>query len=360
MKRLFIDMDGTLARFHDEAMYIERMYEEGFSKKLNPFTNMVEGIKEFIKMQPRVEVYIISSAIASPYCEIEKNLWLDKYIPEIPFGNRLYPAIGMSKAEYIREKTGVSVGQEDYLLDDYNKGLFDFQRAGGKAIKCHNNVNHKGLGRHGGQKGKLWADSIVHTDDLPIMIASELSSHMNLHFDFKPIFAVYDLSGPDFEYTLLSKKVNNLDVYAWVRKDELEMGERLFRFTNLLDAIRYKGRITPNWRDFYPKEIKSAVKPLYKLNTEDGFCILPLHRHDVYIKNYAIDMGMNKAEEIRFKVGAKPEDFYKYILNCAKEPKLLKSALETLPKLSLDEKLNTINSATKDITKEENKEKGER
>lgn len=27
-KRLFVDMDGTLARFHDEVSYLERMWEQ--------------------------------------------------------------------------------------------------------------------------------------------------------------------------------------------------------------------------------------------------------------------------------------------------------------------------------------------
>ena len=28
--RIFVDMDGTLARFHDEVGYLERMFEKGF------------------------------------------------------------------------------------------------------------------------------------------------------------------------------------------------------------------------------------------------------------------------------------------------------------------------------------------
>ena len=33
MARLFVDMDGTLARFHDEVQYLERMFEKGFTGK---------------------------------------------------------------------------------------------------------------------------------------------------------------------------------------------------------------------------------------------------------------------------------------------------------------------------------------
>jgi len=342
MKRLFVDMDGTLARFHDEVMYIERMYEEGFFNGLKPFDNMVLGIKEFMRMHPDVDVYIISSAIDSSFCEKEKNLWLDKYIPEIGEEKRLFPAIGISKADYIAQKTEIPVSQDDYLLDDYNKGLFEFQAAGGKAIKCHNNINHKGLGRHGGQKGKLWADCIVHTDDLPIMIASELSAHMDMHFDFNPILEAYDLTGDDFEYTLLANNIAGKDIYAWVKKDEPEMWYRKFKFTNPLDAIRHKGRITPNWRDFYPKEVASAVKPLNRMENEDKIYILSIHQYDVYIKNYSIDKGMTIAQEMNFRVGVKPEEFNEYIFDSIKETKILKSSLDTLPKLSLEVKLKSI------------------
>ena len=190
MKRLFVDMDGTLARFHDEVMYLERMFENGFFKNLKSFDNMVRGIKEFINMHPDVDVYIISSAVNSPFCVKDKNAWLDLYLPEIPKAKRLFPDIGTQKADYIRGKTGFAVTKMDYLLDDYNKGLVQFQEAGGSSIKCHNNINHKGLGLYGGQKGNLWTGKIVHTDDLPIIIANTLSEYMNL--EYSPLVGKYD------------------------------------------------------------------------------------------------------------------------------------------------------------------------
>lgn len=45
--RIFVDMDGTLARFHDENLYLERMFEKGFFRDLKPFENAVSAIKEF-------------------------------------------------------------------------------------------------------------------------------------------------------------------------------------------------------------------------------------------------------------------------------------------------------------------------
>ena len=48
-KRIYIDMDGTLCRFHDaEHKYIEQMWEKGFYANLQPFEEFVKAISENI------------------------------------------------------------------------------------------------------------------------------------------------------------------------------------------------------------------------------------------------------------------------------------------------------------------------
>lgn len=76
--RIFVDMDGTLARFHDENLYLERMFEKGFFRDLKPFSNAVDAIKRIIDNHPNVDVYVLSATITTPYCLAEKNAWLDK------------------------------------------------------------------------------------------------------------------------------------------------------------------------------------------------------------------------------------------------------------------------------------------
>lgn len=211
-KRLFVDMDGTLARFHDQANYLERMFEKNFFRDLEPFENMVEGIRQFIQLHPDVDVYILSAKVDGepPYCEGEKHAWLDKYLPEIPPERRIFTKMGHRKAEFIQG----SLTKDDYLLDDYNKGLHQFMFDGGSSIKCHNNINQKGLGTFGGQHGYLWVGSMVHTDDKPSLIAAELSSHMGLHYDLKPVMDEYsgvNLSDSTFAQ---SNPFNSLRVFA--------------------------------------------------------------------------------------------------------------------------------------------------
>lgn len=186
-KRLFVDMDGTLARFHDQVNYLERMFEKDFFRDLEPFENMVEGVRQFIQAHPDVEVYILSAKVIGepPYCEGEKHAWLDMHLPEIPRERRIFTEMGRPKAEFIPG----GLTDQDYLLDDYNKGLNQWLYDGGKAIKCHNNINQRGLGAHGGQAGNLWVGPMAHVDDHPEMICAELSSHMGLSYDLSRVAA---------------------------------------------------------------------------------------------------------------------------------------------------------------------------
>lgn len=164
--RIYVDMDGTLARFHDEVKYLERMWEEGFFEQLKPFQEMVDGIKLLKQQNPNAEVFILSAAIEGepPYCQRQKHEWLDRYLPEIDKEHRIFTKIGTPKADYI--KGGVKM--TDILIDDYNKGLEEWQRFGGTAVKCHNNINHKGL------IGKLWDGKIIHNFEAPEKICKDI------------------------------------------------------------------------------------------------------------------------------------------------------------------------------------------
>lgn len=216
-KRLFVDMDGTLARFHDQVNYLERMFEKDFFRELDPFENMVEGIRQFKQMHPDVEVYILSAKVNGepPYCEEEKHAWMNIHLPEIPESNRIFTEMGRPKAEFIPG----GITKDDFLLDDYNKGLNQFMYDGGRCIKCHNNINQKGLGAHGGQRGNLWVGAMVHISDKPEMIAAELSKHMGLEYDFNRVVGAYP------------------EIMKYFEK-ELEVSDK-YESANPLDEIRY-------------------------------------------------------------------------------------------------------------------------
>lgn len=180
-KRLFLDMDGTLARFHDvDKQFIEAMWQQGFYAGLEPFENMVEGVRLFIKQHPEVDVYILSAFLNTEDMFVvgEKNEWLDKYLPEIAWKNRVFIPAGENKAEALG-----GIGPNDYLLDDYNKNLHEFEAAGAFSIKFRNDVNHQGKGAYGGEKGALWEGSIVSYDSSPEELAEQLGSLLGLEIN---------------------------------------------------------------------------------------------------------------------------------------------------------------------------------
>lgn len=153
--RLFVDMDGTLARFHDEIGYLERMFEKGFFSGLQPFHEAVQAINE-LALDPDCELFILSAAVDGepPYCCDEKNQWLDRYCPNVDSAHRLFAKIGVPKSVYIPG----GIQSDDILWDDYNKNLDEWQADGGLAVKCKNNINHKGL------VGPIWQGLIVAND----------------------------------------------------------------------------------------------------------------------------------------------------------------------------------------------------
>jgi len=154
-QRIFVDMDGTLARFHDENKYLERMWEEGFFEQLKPFENAVDTVK-MLAQDPSVEVFILSAAIEGepPYCVAQKHAWLDRYLPEIDKTHRIFTSVGENKAELIPH----GINASDVLIDDYNKNLKQWREQGGHSIKFVNNINHKGL------VGELWQGDLIHHD----------------------------------------------------------------------------------------------------------------------------------------------------------------------------------------------------
>lgn len=171
-KALYVDIDGTLARFHDaDKMFIEAMWTPGFYRELRPFENLVEAVRMFIRKHPEVEVFALSAVLDTdpPFVVGEKNAWLNHYVPEIGESNRIFTRAGEDKSKCLDMEQ-----YECHLLDDYNKNLYEFEAAGGHSIKFHNDVNHRGLGEFGGSKGNLWAGDLVHHYDSPEKICRDL------------------------------------------------------------------------------------------------------------------------------------------------------------------------------------------
>lgn len=153
-KKIYIDMDGTLCRFHDtEHRYIEQMWEPGFYQGLKPFEEFLKGISLCMERNPDAEFYILSAYLDTepPFVREEKRAWLHEHLPQLPEEHMIFVPAGQDKALFLDTFTA-----DCYLIDDYNKNLREWEDAGGTAIKFINDINNRGLGAYGGEKGSLW------------------------------------------------------------------------------------------------------------------------------------------------------------------------------------------------------------
>lgn len=134
-KRLFVDMDGTLALW--QYVPCEQLYKQGYYRNLKPHDNLLSAIKKLIN--EGIDVYILSSYLAdSAYALNEKKEWLNQYLPEIKDEKRIFVKYGSSKSDYIPGR----VTPEDYLIDDYTINLINWRCNGGTPIKFLNGINH--------------------------------------------------------------------------------------------------------------------------------------------------------------------------------------------------------------------------
>lgn len=136
--KLFVDLDGTAAEFK-VVDTLETLYEPGYFYNLQPNLNVVDAVKKLIN-NPDVEVFILSAYLSdSKYALNEKNLWCDRYFPEIDDKHRLFPTCGEDKTQFIEKSFG-EINDKFFLLDDYSKNLHSWEPPA-KGIKIMNGIN---------------------------------------------------------------------------------------------------------------------------------------------------------------------------------------------------------------------------
>ena len=130
MKKIFLDMDGTIAKFNVRNALERFASEQDFFAKLGAY----KGIEEINEMAKGGNVYIISAS-PSERCDNDKMKWLEKFLPNLPKENICFCRIGENKAEIIKLKLNITIDKETILLDDYTKNLTEWEEKGGKGIK---------------------------------------------------------------------------------------------------------------------------------------------------------------------------------------------------------------------------------
>ena len=146
MKNLYVDMDGTLCRFYERAMCVEKCREKGFFRALSPYDNLVRAIQILqnspMNLKDNFRICILSAVYDGNAGE-DKEYWIRKYVSEdIPL---YFTEVEVSKAVFAGNLFGAGgLTRDDYLLDDYSKNLIDWSEAGGTAVKFGNELNGRG------------------------------------------------------------------------------------------------------------------------------------------------------------------------------------------------------------------------
>lgn len=170
-RRLFVDMDGTLAEWKPTKK-LETLYEEGYFLNLNPYDNVVEAIRLIITEEEEVEVFILSAYLTdSDYALNEKNTWIDKYLPEIDQDHRIFCTCQtkVNKKEYVPG----GVLESDRLLDDYTNNLNDWEPPA-VGIKLLNGIN---------DTHRSWQGERISRFDDPIIIKNNIVNNINVDTD---------------------------------------------------------------------------------------------------------------------------------------------------------------------------------
>lgn len=135
MTKLFLDLDGTLARFNVPNA-IERFKEEkDFFFNLKPYKG-IECIDKIAKNNNNktIEVYVISASY-NEKTDNDKMKWIKKFLPNIKENNITFSRLGDDKAKIIEEKYNFKIDKSCFLLDDYTKNLNEWEEKGGIGIK---------------------------------------------------------------------------------------------------------------------------------------------------------------------------------------------------------------------------------
>lgn len=138
-RRLFVDIDGVLAKFNRDKS-LEEVAMKGYSLGLEPMIEVVRAVKNLADEEAKeCEIYILG-AVLNPDCLEDKDMWLDRYLSEVDKAHRIYVPYGIQKEEWLKLK-GISLSEDDILLDDFTKNLNTWHGVGVKLLNGINNTH---------------------------------------------------------------------------------------------------------------------------------------------------------------------------------------------------------------------------
>lgn len=170
MKRLFVDMDGTLVEWKPATP--EELEQPHFFAVRPSNGNVVKAMHILYTLfegRTDVELFTLSSAVYKEDILRDKNKWLDKHCPHVLKNQRKFVPYGMNKATFVQEHFDDAFSVENYLLDDYSKNIKEWRAAGGTPIKMFNGINGKSGSFYGDYTCSWLSPEQIATDILRIM-----------------------------------------------------------------------------------------------------------------------------------------------------------------------------------------------
>lgn len=165
--RIFIDMDGVLAKWQKDTPF-EEVQKKGYFKSLSANINMIIATKLMIKNG--MNVNILSTVLPDNHSAYDKSCWLDEHLPEIPVEKRFFVPYNKDKNVYIQEQTDPEIFSIDVLLDDFSENLHKWAKSDKIGIKILNGINNS----NGTWKGKK-----ISLFDSPEFIVKEIKEVCN-------------------------------------------------------------------------------------------------------------------------------------------------------------------------------------
>ena len=159
MIKIFLDLDGTLARFNVRNALERFDKEKGFFSKLLAYKG-IEIVNELAKTN---QLFIISAS-PNEQADIDKMIWLEKYLPNIKKENVTICRLGENKAKVIENKYNITIDKTCFLLDDYTKNLVEWENVGGIGIKR--------ITKDADNSRKIWkGQELKHLNELAAILA---------------------------------------------------------------------------------------------------------------------------------------------------------------------------------------------
>lgn len=148
MTNFYFDMDGVLVQYNksdfigDHPRY--RIRNSHYFLTLKPDERVLDVMK-ILSNTPSCTVNVLTSVLAQDETLkehiIDKTKWVSNYCPFIDIDNQLFISTG-KKHHQISQIHKRPLSNKDILIDDFNKNLNDWIRAGGISVKYANGTNN--------------------------------------------------------------------------------------------------------------------------------------------------------------------------------------------------------------------------